>query len=82
MSSYTKSKEFKCRNDCDPHGCPGHWVTVDYQTCSESLKVSISGPNPQELYIQTPELKALSDILRDFSLAHLEIYSAMGAWDE
>lgn len=71
MSTSVLERKYKCWNDCLQSGCPSHKAKLTFQSVSDSL-VFDDGQG-QEFHIQTPELDAFLDMLKELSQFRVEI---------
>lgn len=42
-SNWTPEQEFKCANDCEQSGCPGHKMKIEYHRGSDIVTVWVDG---------------------------------------
>jgi len=52
---------YRCYNDCEMNGCPGHKATLEFQSCSNAYHFNING---KDLYFEQGALQALIDLIK------------------
>jgi hypothetical protein len=64
-------RNYRCWNDCDPRGCPGHTAALTYQSVSEAFR--FDDGKGRTLEGQTPEFACLVSMLREMRPAEIVI---------
>lgn len=77
MSRSILERTYKCWNDCVEQGCPSHTAKLTFQSVSDSLE--FDDGKGQKFYIQTPELEAFIEMLRELSGWRVEIDNIMNS---
>lgn len=70
MSSTHLERAYKCWNDCQMAGCPGHTATLDMQSVSESFV--FEDGRGQMICIQQPEMQTLLSMV--FELEPTQVF--------
>lgn len=61
MANIERSLMYRCSDDCEMSGCPGHTGILFYQSASDGYSFSLNG---RILHFERGELQALVDLLR------------------
>lgn len=61
MAIVERSIHYRCSDDCQPSGCPGHEGRLTYQSCSDAYKFVMNG---RESHYERGELEAMLHLLK------------------
>ena len=62
MSVARQSCRYRCLDDCEPAGCPGHEATLELQSVSDSYR--FDDGKGSVMFMHEPEIKAFLSMLR------------------
>lgn len=68
MAQIEIHRKYRCLDDCEPSGCPGHTLTLKFQSVSNAYSFSLDG-----VTVYSPdrnELQAMVDILKELQHRH------------
>lgn len=71
MSTTRLERYYRCWNDCEMSGCPGHTATLQFQSVSNAFH--FNDGKERDLYAQTPELEALLSMLAELANSRVEV---------
>lgn len=64
MATVTRTVSYRCSDDCQMAGCPGHTGTLTYRSVTDSYTFDMAG---RELEFERGQLEAMLVLLRDLS---------------
>lgn len=66
MATVTRQIRYRCSDDCEMSGCPGHVGELVYQSTSDAYTFTMNG---RELDFERGELDAMLELLRSLDRA-------------
>lgn len=66
MARVEREIRYKCSDDCEMSGCPGHTGVLFYQSTSDAYSFNMSG---RIMHFERGELQAMLDLLKSLDRA-------------
>lgn len=66
MANCVREIEYKCSDDCEMAGCPGHKAVLNYQSVSDAYHFQNRG---KDYYFERKELETFIQLLKDLNRA-------------
>lgn len=63
MSGWTRTRSFRCNNDCQMSGCPGHVMELTWHGSSDTYHMKIDGES--FMHFDEPQLVALTEMFKE-----------------